>query len=130
QSDGEAGPHTLGLGRYLFEQGVGATFFVMGRHAEEHRDILGALKEWGHLVGNHTYSHPRLVGVAESGGAWSAEWRGRTASSGPSCRATRFSSVPLMATGGKRPIPERTSRFPSSRRFSTEARDLRTRWAR
>jgi peptidoglycan/xylan/chitin deacetylase (PgdA/CDA1 family) len=62
------GPHTLELAHYLFEQQVHATFFVIGRHAERHPDILRRLKEWGHLVGNHTYTHPGLVSVARGGG--------------------------------------------------------------
>lgn len=62
------GPHTLQLGRYLFEQGIRAAFFVVGRHAESRTDILAALKAWGHLVANHTYSHPGLVALATAGG--------------------------------------------------------------
>lgn len=62
------GPHTLELGRYLFEQRIPATFFVVGSHAAAHRDILAHLREWGHLVGNHTYSHPGLVSLALAGG--------------------------------------------------------------
>jgi peptidoglycan/xylan/chitin deacetylase (PgdA/CDA1 family) len=62
------GPNTLELGRYLFEQEIGATFFVIGRHAEEHREVLARLWEWGHLIGNHTHSHPGLVSLALAGG--------------------------------------------------------------
>jgi peptidoglycan/xylan/chitin deacetylase (PgdA/CDA1 family) len=68
-TDGDgSGPHTMELGRYLFEQQIQATFFVVGRHAESHRDILAHLRDWGHLVGNHTYSHPGLVSLAHAGG--------------------------------------------------------------
>jgi len=66
--DDGPGPHTRALGRYLFEQGIGATFFAVGRHAEGHADLLRQLRAWGHLIGNHTYSHSGLVGVATSGG--------------------------------------------------------------
>jgi peptidoglycan/xylan/chitin deacetylase (PgdA/CDA1 family) len=66
--DDGPGPHTRALGRYLFEQGIGATFFAVGRHAEGHGDLLRQLRAWGHLVGNHTYSHPGLVSVATKGG--------------------------------------------------------------
>ncbi len=62
------GPQTRELARYLFEEGIRATFFVVGRHAEGRADLLRCLKEWGHLVGNHTYSHPGLVAVAAAGG--------------------------------------------------------------
>src|SRR6516162_7036953 len=67
ESDGP-GPHTLELGRYLFEEQVPATLFVIGSHAEAHRDVLANLREWGHLIGNHTYSHPGLVTLALAGG--------------------------------------------------------------
>lgn len=62
------GPRTLELGHYLFEEGIQATFFVVGRHVEHHGDVLRSLQAWGHLIGNHTYSHPGLVALAEAGG--------------------------------------------------------------
>jgi peptidoglycan/xylan/chitin deacetylase (PgdA/CDA1 family) len=62
------GPRTRELGRYLAEQGIRATFFVVGQSAERHPDGLAQLRDWGHLVGNHTYSHPGLVSLALSGG--------------------------------------------------------------
>ena len=40
------------------KQGIRATFFVMGRHAEPLGDLLAQCVAWGHLLGNHTYSHP------------------------------------------------------------------------
>jgi peptidoglycan/xylan/chitin deacetylase (PgdA/CDA1 family) len=67
QGDGP-GPHTQELGRYLRDQGIRGTFFVVGRHVERYRDSVVALSAWGHLVGNHTYSHPGLVALAEAGG--------------------------------------------------------------
>ena len=62
------GPRTLELGRYLFEEGIQATFFVIGRYAERYPDVLHHLHAWGHQIGNHTYSHPGLVALAEAGG--------------------------------------------------------------
>src|SRR5262249_24887210 len=38
------------------------------RHAEGRQDLLRQLRAWGHLVANHTYSHPGLVRLARSGG--------------------------------------------------------------
>jgi peptidoglycan/xylan/chitin deacetylase (PgdA/CDA1 family) len=66
--DDGPGPETLELGRYLAAEGISATFFVVGRHAEEQTDVLARLAAWGHRIGNHTYSHPGLVAVAEAGG--------------------------------------------------------------
>jgi peptidoglycan/xylan/chitin deacetylase (PgdA/CDA1 family) len=62
------GPRSREIGQYLAERGIRATFFVMGRHAESLGGLLGQLSVWGHCVGNHTYSHPGLVGLAERGG--------------------------------------------------------------
>lgn len=59
--DDGPGPETLELGRYLYAEGIAATFFVIGRHAEGQQEALGRLHAWGHLIGNHTYSHPGLV---------------------------------------------------------------------
>jgi peptidoglycan/xylan/chitin deacetylase (PgdA/CDA1 family) len=67
------GPRTREIGRYLSERGIRATFFVVGRHAEPLGDLLGQLVAWGHLLGNHTYSHPGLVALAERGGDVVAE---------------------------------------------------------
>ncbi len=66
--DDGPGAHTRELGRYLFEEGIAATFFVVGSHAEPQRDVLAQLQSWGHLIGNHTYSHPGLVSLALAGG--------------------------------------------------------------
>jgi peptidoglycan/xylan/chitin deacetylase (PgdA/CDA1 family) len=61
------GPHTLELARYLFGQGIQATFFVTGKHVEDFPDILYRLRDMGHLVGNHTYDHPHLPVFHKSG---------------------------------------------------------------
>ncbi len=44
----------------LKEKGVRATFFVIGRNALKHGDILRRIDQEGHDIGNHTFSHPRL----------------------------------------------------------------------
>jgi peptidoglycan/xylan/chitin deacetylase (PgdA/CDA1 family) len=66
--DDGPGPQTRELAHYLHERGVAATFFVIGAHARQYPDVLRALREWGHLVANHTDSHPGLVKRATSGG--------------------------------------------------------------
>ncbi len=38
-----------------------ATFFVLGRHAEQHPKIVERIVREGHEVANHTYSHGILV---------------------------------------------------------------------
>jgi peptidoglycan/xylan/chitin deacetylase (PgdA/CDA1 family) len=57
------GPHpyyTEQLLDGLKERGVVATFFVTGEHAMLHVDIIERIREEGHLIGNHTYSHIQL----------------------------------------------------------------------
>ena len=56
--DDSPGPRTRELAQYLNSMGIRATFFVIGIHAESHLDILKDLCELGHLIANHTYSHP------------------------------------------------------------------------
>lgn len=60
------GPHPAGTAEtlaVLAERDVPATFYLIGRDLEAHpdlgRDIAGA----GHEIGNHTYSHERMVFV-------------------------------------------------------------------
>ena len=54
------GPQTLKLAEYLWEQEIQATFFVVGKHVQKFPEILPKLSELGHLIGNHTYTHPHL----------------------------------------------------------------------
>ena len=42
----------------LGERQIKATFFVCGRNAERHPEIVRRLAAEGHTLGNHTYSHP------------------------------------------------------------------------
>jgi peptidoglycan-N-acetylglucosamine deacetylase len=44
----------------LAQFGVRATFFVIGKRAEQHPEIIRAIAEAGHEVGNHTYTHRPL----------------------------------------------------------------------
>lgn len=58
------GPHpvmTERLLRILQKEGVPATFFVVGKMAERHPQIVQAMARDGHEIENHTYSHPRLT---------------------------------------------------------------------
>ena len=42
----------------LEAQNVKATFFFEGRYAMKHLDQVKQIQEAGHLIGNHSYSHP------------------------------------------------------------------------
>lgn len=45
----------------LKQYNVPATFFVLGSKAVANPDIVKRMQNEGHVIGNHTYSHPNLV---------------------------------------------------------------------
>ncbi len=45
--------------------GVKATFFVTGRNAEDHPELLRRLIAEGHEIGNHTYTHGNMAEMPE-----------------------------------------------------------------
>jgi peptidoglycan-N-acetylglucosamine deacetylase len=44
----------------LEREAVPATFFMVGKHVEQHPDTALAVARAGHEIGNHTYSHVKL----------------------------------------------------------------------
>jgi peptidoglycan/xylan/chitin deacetylase (PgdA/CDA1 family) len=59
--DGPNDPYTFQLLDILAEHQVRATFFMIGRFVRERPDIVRAVQAAGHLIGNHTMTHPWLV---------------------------------------------------------------------
>lgn len=59
--DGPNDPHTFGLLEVLAKHNVKATFFLIGRFVKQRPDIARDLISAGHVVGNHTFSHPNLI---------------------------------------------------------------------
>ena len=45
----------------LAAHGVAATFFVIGRRAKAHPELIRAILDHGHTIGNHSFSHDTLV---------------------------------------------------------------------
>jgi len=45
----------------LLERGAAATFFVVGEQIGGNEDLLRRMEAEGHQIGNHTYSHERLL---------------------------------------------------------------------
>lgn len=63
------GPNVLYTERLLdglAERDVKATFFLIGKNAEAHPEIVSRIAEEGHLIGNHTYSHLKLTAGNET----------------------------------------------------------------
>ena len=59
--DGPNDPHTLRLLEVLARHDVQATFFLIGRYVQQRPDIVRAIVNSGHVVGNHTFTHPLLI---------------------------------------------------------------------
>ncbi len=59
--DGPNDPHTLRLLEVLARHGVRATFFMVGRFVRQRPDIARAVAKGGHVIGNHTTTHPMLI---------------------------------------------------------------------
>lgn len=59
--DGPNDPHTLGLLEVLAKHQVHATFFVIGRCVRQRPDIVRQVIQAGHVIGNHTFTHPYLA---------------------------------------------------------------------
>lgn len=59
--DGPRADTTAALLDGLLERGVPATFFVVGQQIPGNEALLRRMKAEGHQIGNHTYSHVRLL---------------------------------------------------------------------
>lgn len=62
------GPHpqyTPQIVRILKQYNVRATFFVVGKMAEQHPELIRLLQQSGQEIGNHTYDHVNLTKLDE-----------------------------------------------------------------
>ena len=59
--DGPNDQHTMHLLDVLAKHDVHATFFMIGRYVQERVEIARAVARAGHVVGNHTFTHPVLT---------------------------------------------------------------------
>jgi peptidoglycan/xylan/chitin deacetylase (PgdA/CDA1 family) len=64
--DGPNDPHTMRLLEVLAKHSVHATFFVIGRYAQQRPEIVREIAQAGHIVGNHTFTHPLLTFKSET----------------------------------------------------------------
>ncbi len=59
--DGPAIPYTKDILQVLQKHNIKATFFILGQNAENNLDIVKKIHGAGHELGNHSWSHKRLV---------------------------------------------------------------------
>lgn len=59
--DGPNDPDTFDLLEVLAKHNVRATFFLIGQFARQRPDIAREVAKQGHVIGNHTFTHPLLT---------------------------------------------------------------------
>ncbi len=64
--DDGPGPVTPKLLDVLRAKGARATFFLLGQNIERSREVAIRLAREGHVLGNHSWSHPKADGIGEA----------------------------------------------------------------
>jgi len=59
--DGPSATNTPRLLETLAKHEVRATFFLIGLHVQQYPQIVRELVQAGHVIGNHTFTHPNLI---------------------------------------------------------------------
>jgi peptidoglycan/xylan/chitin deacetylase (PgdA/CDA1 family) len=59
--DGPNGEYTLKILEVLAKHNVLATFFMIGAYVRKQPEIALAVAKAGHVLGNHSYTHPNLI---------------------------------------------------------------------
>jgi peptidoglycan/xylan/chitin deacetylase (PgdA/CDA1 family) len=104
--DGPNDPHTLRLLEVLAKHDAHASFFLIGRFVRQRPDIVREIVKAGHVVANHTFTHPLLTFLSE------AEIRRELSD----CRAALQEAIGVPSTlfrppfGGRRPAALRIAR--------------------
>jgi polysaccharide deacetylase family sporulation protein PdaB len=78
--DGPDATFTPQILNVLKEHGVKATFFLIGKQAEKHPDVVRRIVREGHVVGNHSYSHPLFTKLTVEQAQGEVEQAGKTIS--------------------------------------------------
>lgn len=97
--DGPNDPYTLHLIDVLGRHNAQATFFMIGQYVKQRPDIVREVAKAGHVIGNHTFTHPLLTFQSK------AEIRKQLSD----CRAALSEAVPEHSDlfrppfGGRRP---------------------------
>lgn len=104
--DGPNDLHTMSLLETLARHDVQATFFLIGRYVRQRPDLTREIARAGHIIGNHTFTHPLLIFKSER------ETRKELAS----CRAALEDAIGQPSSlfrppfGGRRPATLRIAR--------------------
>jgi peptidoglycan/xylan/chitin deacetylase (PgdA/CDA1 family) len=64
--DGPSPPTTGKVLAALAQECVRATFFLIGRSALEHPDLVKRIAAEGHTIGHHSWSHPSLMRISKA----------------------------------------------------------------
>lgn len=64
--DGPTPGYTEAVLNTLRAHDASATFYLTGKECEDHPELLKAIVEAGHEIGNHTYSHRRMYFLPEA----------------------------------------------------------------
>jgi peptidoglycan-N-acetylglucosamine deacetylase len=104
--DGPNDPHTLRLLEVLARHQVRATFFLIGRYVRQRPDIVRELLRAGHVIGNHTFTHPNLIWVSQANLRKQLEDCQRAIEGAVGQRPTLF----RPPFGGRRPVTLRVAR--------------------
>jgi peptidoglycan/xylan/chitin deacetylase (PgdA/CDA1 family) len=72
--DGPTAPYTGEILDALGAGNVKATFFVVGENAQHHPELIRRMHDEGHVIGNHTWSHPHY-GWSRGVAYWREELR-------------------------------------------------------
>jgi peptidoglycan/xylan/chitin deacetylase (PgdA/CDA1 family) len=64
--DGPNDPYTAQLLEVLARHNVKATFFMLGQFVHMRPQLARAVAEAGHVIGNHTFTHPNLIFLSKN----------------------------------------------------------------
>jgi peptidoglycan/xylan/chitin deacetylase (PgdA/CDA1 family) len=64
--DDGPGSNTTTLLNILAQQGIRATMFVVGQNVTSNPSLIQAIKNGGHWIGNHSYTHPYLTQMSQA----------------------------------------------------------------
>ncbi|HBY89878.1 MAG TPA: hypothetical protein DEO37_05500 [Aerococcaceae bacterium] len=72
--DGPNMEYTPQILEILAENGVKATFFVYGAYVDDHPEMARRIVEEGHIIANHSYSHPDFSQISDEEVIQEIEW--------------------------------------------------------